>query len=591
MTKTFYFFQNKTALKYLMIFLSLLLIGSVILFYSYKSKKPLKHVKKDNTKEIKRLTDIADVYFDAYKSDSAIYVFNKVKKLCNPNTNTIDYVYALSCIAELQIEQGNYIASEENATEALPYLKKIKNPRYSWIIYNLLGIVYSNNYDNYNAILYFKKAIALKTSAWRKFTALNNLVAIYMEQGRYKEAKKILLILASQKNVSKYDAINHNIYSFVIDNLGYCYYKLGNPKKALDCFYQALRIRLKPETQEGLVLTYKHLSIFFEKSNPNLSRVYADKAYKHALKVNNPKSKVIALSLLIKYSDENDLKQHSLAYIKLVDSITNARQSAKNQFTNIKYISKTDKDENLKLKAQKITYELQLERQKKRNIISYIIIAFILGFITFFYFHLKSKEKKETNEVIYQSEMRISKKLHDELANDVHETLQFVTHKDLELDTNKDQLLNNLEIMYSRTRNISKENSQIATDETYPFALREMISEFKTPNIHILLNGFDLISWNKIQKNKKIILYRVLQELFYNLKKHSNATLVSITFKIKDKNISVDYNDNGTRNENSSIIFKNGLANVENRIKTINGTITFDKNSKKGFKLSFSFPL
>ena len=591
MTKTFYFFQNKTALKYLMIFLSLLLIGSVILFYSYKSKKTLKYVQKDNTKEIKRLTDIADVYFDAYKSDSAIYVFNKVKKLCNPNTNTIDYVYALSCIAELQIEQGNYIASEENATEALPYLKKIKNPRYSWIVYNLLGIVYSNNYDNYNAILYFKKAIALKTSAWRKFTALNNLVAIYMEQGRYKEAKKILLILASQKNVSKYDAINHNIYSFVIDNLGYCYYKLGNPKKALDCFYQALRIRLKPETQEGLILTYKHLSIFFEKSNPNLSRVYADKAYKHALKVNNPKSKVIALSLLIKYSNGNDLKQHSLAYIKLVDSITNARQSAKNQFTNIKYISKTEKDENLKLKAQKVTYELQLERQKKRNIISYIIIAFILGFITFFYFHLKSKEKKETNEIIYQSEMRISKKLHDELANDVYETLQFVTHKDLELDTNKDQLLNNLEIMYSRTRNISKENSQIATDENYPFALREMIAEFKTPDIHILLNGFDLISWNKIQKNKKIILYRVLQELFYNLKKHSNATLVSITFKINDKNISVDYNDNGTRNENSSIIFKNGLANVENRIKTINGTITFDNNSKKGFKLSFSFPL
>lgn len=591
MTKAFYFFQNKTALKYLMIFLSLLLIGSIILFFPYKSKKTLKHVKKDNTKEIKRLTDIADVYFDSYKNDSAIYVFNKVKKLCNPNTNTIDYVYALSCMAELHIEQGNYIASEENATEALPYLKKIKNPRYSWIIYNLLGIVYSNNYDNHNAILYFKKAIALKTSSWRKFTALNNLVAIYMEQGRYKEAKKILLILAAQKNVSKYDSINHNIYSFVIDNLGYCYYKLGNPQKALDCFYQALRIRVKPETQEGLILTYKHLSIFFEKNNPDLSKFYANKAYKHALKLNNPKSKAIALTLLIKYSDGNDLKQHSLAYIKLVDSITNARQSAKNQFTNIKYISKTEKDENLKLKTQKITYELQLERQKKRNIISYIIIVFILGFITFFYFHLKSKEKKETNEVIYQSEMRISKKLHDELANDVYETLQFVTHKDLELDTNKEQLLNNLEIMYSRTRNISKENSQIATDENYPFALREMIAEFKTPNINILLNGFDLISWNKIQKNKKIILYRVLQELFYNLKKHSNATLVSVNFKTNDKNISVDYNDNGTSNEKSSIIFKNGLQNVESRIKTINGTITFDNNSKKGFKLSFSFPL
>jgi len=494
-------------------------------------------------------------------------------------------------MAELQTEQGNYIASEENATEALPYLKKIKNPRYSWIIYNQLGIVYSNNYDNYNAILYFKKAIALKTSAWRKFTALNNLVAIYMEQGRYKEAKKILLILATQKNVSKYDSINHNIYSFVIDNLGYCYYKLGNPKKALDCFYQALRIRLKPETQEGLILTYKHLSIFFEKNNPNLSRFYANKAYKHALKVNNPKSKVIALTLLIKYSDGNDLKQHSLAYIKLVDSITNARQSAKNQFTNIKYISKTEKDQNLKLKSQKITYELQLERQKKRNIISYIIIAFILGFITFFYFHLKSKEKKETNEVIYQSEMRISKKLHDELANDVYHTMAFAENKNLSVTENKEQLLNHLDAIYLRTRDISKENSPVITDENYVFYLKEMISGFDTSNTNFLINGLDFISWTDIERNKKIAVYRVLQELLVNMKKHSNATLVGITFKTVDKNIFINYTDNGKGVNIDDITFKNGLHNVEHRVLNIKGQIDIDSAPQKGFKVFLKFPI
>lgn len=118
-----------------------------------------------------------------------------------------------------------------------------------------------------------------------------------------------------------------------------------------------------------------------------------------------------------------------------------------------------------------------------------------------------------------------------------------------------------------------------------------MISGFKTPNINILSNGLSEILWNQIDKNKKIIIYRVLQELFFNMKKHSDATLVSVTFKIVNKNIVIGYTDNGLREKNNPIIFKNGLQNVESRIKTINGTIIFDDYSHNSFKLSFTFPL
>ncbi|MCD0472198.1 tetratricopeptide repeat protein [Flavobacterium sp. JAS] len=592
MKRQLHFIPNKTILKYLLIVQFLLLGGSLILFQSYKNDSSLVKIKKkDNSAEIKRLSDIADVYFDTNKKDSAIYFFNKAKKLCDPNKNTIDYVYALSCISQLQFEQGNYIASEASATEALPYIKHIKNPRYSWIVYNLLGLNYMNNYDNTNATLYFNKALSLNTSAWRKYIALNNLGAIYINQKKYKEAMKIFKILASQKNVSKYDAINHNNYSFAINNLGFCYYKLGNSKKAQNYFYEALKIRLKPETQEGLVTTYKNLSSIFEKTDPNLSLKYIKKAYEHASKIKNVTERVETLALLIKHSEANDLKRHSLTYIKLVDSITIARQTAKNQFMNIQYLSKKDKEENLRLKAQKAENELQLERQKKRIIISYIIILFILGLVTFLCYHLNSKGRKEKNDAVLKSELRISKKLHDELANDVYQTIAFAEIKDLKIDENREHLLNNLENIYLRTRNISKENSKITTDKNYIVALKEMISGFKTPKINILLNGFDTISWDKVETNKKIILYRILQELFLNMKQHSQATLVSTTFKLKEKNLIVIYNDNGVGINKNDLIFKNGLQNVENRIKTINGTIIFDPDYEKGFKLSFTFPI
>jgi len=79
--------------------------------------------------------------------------------------------------------------------------------------------------------------------------------------------------------------------------------------------------------------------------------------------------------------------------------------------------------------------------------------------------------------------------------------------------------------------------------------------------------------------------------MFRNMKKHSEASLVSVTLKISNSLLTVLYADNGVGTTNNPLILKNGLQNVENRIKTIKGTITFDKNSDKGFKVSFTFPI
>ncbi|OXA77375.1 hypothetical protein B0A65_17060 [Flavobacterium frigidimaris] len=569
--------------------MTLLLIA--VLFVRFCERKTAIKPKTEHTEEIKRLTDVADIYFDTDKKDSAIYVFNKVKVLCDPKTNPIDYVYAVTCIAELHQKNCDYIASEASATEALPYLKDIKNPRYSWIVYNILGINYTHSYDNKNAILCFKKAIKLKTSVWRKSLAINNLVVVYMEQHKYKEAAILLNILASQKNISSYDAANNNDHAYIIDNLGYCYYKLGNSEKALECYYEGLKIRLQPKNDDGLSTSYKHLSVFFQKTNPGLAKEYAKKAFDHASEINNIVERISSLSLLVNNTEGNELKKYSLHYIHLVDSLNLANKKIKNQFSNIKYNFNKDRAENLQLKALKIENNLQLERQKSRIIISYVIIAFVLGLILFLYFHLTLKGEKEKNDAIFSSEIRISKKLHDELANDVYQTIAFAETKDLENDENKEKLLNNLDNIYFRTRNISKENSDISTDKNYPLAVKEMISGHKSPEINILINGFDTIRWDEIERNKKIILYRVLQELFVNMKKHSEASLVSISFNIKNKNLQVIYSDNGTGIKNNSLILKNGLQNVESRIKTINGTINFGNNSQKGFKISFTFPL
>ena len=67
------------------------------------------------------------------------------------------------------------------------------------------------------------------------------------------------------------------------------------------------------------------------------------------------------------------------------------------------------------------------------------------------------------------------------------------------------------------------------------------------------------------------------------MKKHSQCSLVIIGFDSKLSTIEITYKDNGIGSA-EMLKFKNGLLNVENRIKTVKGSITFETEINKGFK-------
>jgi signal transduction histidine kinase len=118
--------------------------------------------------------------------------------------------------------------------------------------------------------------------------------------------------------------------------------------------------------------------------------------------------------------------------------------------------------------------------------------------------------------------------------------------------------------------------------------LKEMISGFNTDTTQIITNGLDSVNWPTIEKTKKITLYRVLQELLVNMKKHSNSSLVVLSFNKRTRSTSITLiMALGPFNK---INIKNGLQNVENRIHAIKGTVTFDTKSDKGFKSTNHFP-
>lgn len=499
--------------------------------------------------------------------DSAFFYFNQAKLSCKDNEKEMK-IYALLGMANIQKTNCDFVGLEETATEAFGIDNETNYKEY---LNNFLGIAYNEQADYENALLYYNKTLDNSTKETNRLTIKNNIAVNYLDQKEYVKSIDVLEKLLKNDSLK----IHPSEYARVTDNLGFAYFKIKKDSLAKEYLYASLNIRDSINDDYDKIASYIHLSNFYEENNPVLSKEFANKALQSATIVNSPDDKLEALDLLIKNTTNNQANEYFEAYSTINDSISKARQSAKNQFSKIKYDSKITLEKNEKLKVEK-------------EFITYLFIGFgIIALLIYFLIRFKNKNKLQKST--YEAETRISKKLHDELANDVYNTMTFAETQDLSDPIKKEHFLNQIENIYNRTRNISLENSEIDTSENFKENLSLLLSGFNSEDTNVIIKNFEAINWTKTKKITKITVYRILQELLVNMKKHSQSNLVLIGFEDKGKTYEINYSDNGI-GSNKSIKFKNGLQNVENRIKTIKGSFTFETESQKGFKAKIVFP-
>lgn len=557
-------------------------------FYSCHKKEDV--VLKDstyNTKQVNQYYKLANDYYDNSKYDSAFYYANKTKLIINPEKEFRKYTISMFILTMAQQLQGDYAGAESSIVETLSIIEKAKSDKQKHKFHNILAFNYAcqGNYDE--ALYYYKKASTFNVDKRRKLLSILNIGHTYTQKKEYKKAIEILLPLLDEKEIKQ----NKYYTSGILNDLGYSYFKIGTPN-AITYLNKSLELNSNMDSTADndydLTANYHNLNQYYSKKDEKKATKYAYLLYQKATEYNNPDDRLLGLSLLIKHSTGEELKKHSLNYIHLNDSITKVRQKAKNYFAKLKYDSKKEKEENLKLKAEK---ELQQELEKNKNIIITFIILIIIIISGFIYYYLIEKSKKVKLETAYSTETRIAKKLHDELANDIYQTIIFAETQDLSTADNNEKLLDNLDRIYTTTRNISRENSLIETGNLFGANLNEMISEFNNPSLKLIINGLEEIDWTSIANFKKITIYRIIQELLVNMKKHSQSNLVILSFKKKENNLFINYFDNGIGIDFQKKIIKNGLQNVENRTIAINGNITVDSNPNKGVKINMIIPI
>lgn len=523
---------------------------------------------------------LAYYYSLTYKNDSAFLSYKLSKDIHLNLGDSAKVGENLAQMAIIQSDLGDYTGSDNTAIQALKYLDK-NNIQYLTAIYNCIAISARKQKDYIEAIYWYNKAIDISTSEIDKISYLNNKANAYRSLKDYDNSIIIL------KKLIKDTLLNNDtkVKTRVIDNLAFTKWLANENENVLDDLLSVLNIRLTENDLFGLIASYAHLSDYYKHKNIKTALEYATKMHKQATDQRSPQDQLEALEKLIEFETSNKAKKYYSRYVKLNDSINDMEQKALNKFVKLKYDTEKNREENLQLKISASEKELELEKEKTKNIITYTAGGSLFLVLLIFMYNRKHKHKLEKRTEVYKTEKRIAKKIHDEVANNVVNIMNKVQYT----ENPKNELLDDLEKVYLLTRNISHENNTIETGEKFEYFLKTMLTSFNTTKTTIILKDIHKVALAEIAKEKQIELYRILQELMVNMRKHSDASLVAITFQIIKNNHSINYSDNGIGSNLEELTSQNGLNNVETRIKSLNGTVTFETALNNGFKAFISF--
>lgn len=510
-------------------------------------------------------------YRDAGEKDSAYIYYALAKDDFLKKKDSIFVAKCLVNMAIIQTEKGDNFGGIETSLEAEKYLKKndeitreIKSSNY-----NNLALAHVELKDYKKSEKYYFLALNQSNNSLSKLIFYNNIANNFLDQKNYQSAKTYY-----KKALKTQDSLS---YARALNNWGRCLYLENKNTKVLPYFQKALLIRTILKDYWGLNSSYGTLADYYKEINPLKSIFYAKKMYEVALKIENPDDRLEALEKLIALEKSENSKKYFFEYQKLNDSLQTARAKARNQFALIRY-------ETEKAKTENIEKENHIFRQEVA--IAFLVTGLLVGL--FWYLRRKKRLEQEKEIEVKNTQIKYSKKIHDVVANGLYQTMVEVENQE-ELD--KEKLLDKLEKMYEESRDIAHEDINKQIKKEFSVKVFEMISSYSSLQQKVLVIGNEQNIWQNVSQNIQSEIFYALRELMINMKKHSQATLVSVKFEKIENILKIKYTDNGLGMGNAENKKLSGIKNTENRIENIGGDINFEKNLQKGLQVNISIPI
>ena len=489
---------------------------------------------------------------------------------------------------------GKYDESLKSYQKALKLYESLGNERGLGILYNTIGITYSNikrydeairnfelsiekleplndfnslastyanlasaydykNEDN-KALLYFDKAILLyqKTSNARRI-ALNkqNISAIYKQQEQYGKA------LTNAKEA--YIILKENNYqgesAGAAINLGDILRLTGDHKKSEEILLKQLNNRRVSATDQQNL--YFNLSKLYETINKNKQALDYHKKYKI-----------------------------------LSDSLINEKGLGNLDKLQVKYDAEK-KDRTI------LENELNLEKSKSKTRLMTILLISLLGAAILLWFVFQQRQKRIRQELVFlkkeqeiltlesliageeKERLRISQELHDGVNGDLS-AIKFKLSSLLKMNN---EVINEAVTMIDNScQQVRAISHNLVPPSLKDFNLVEAIqnycedlNESHQEVIHFQPIGDPITLSKKVEIN----IFRIVQELVTNAIKHANAQAIDVQLSHSDNLLLLTVEDDG-KGYNKEAVGDTGigLSNIDARIQYLNATLDVITNDK-----------
>lgn len=546
------------------------------------------------------------------KIDSAYYFLDKSHQVYSKFPgHEYNHGRVLIGLAQILRRAKDYSESESITIKAIKKFVAAENNRYLPMCYTNLGIVskFLGRYDE--AIQYHEQAIEYATGTNEEISetlrSLNNIGTVYKSQKKYDLAKKYY---KQALTYSDFLAKRPKRHALLLDNLAYVNFLSNDTAEIPGLFYKSLHIRDSVNDRYGIATNTLHLAEYYKsKGEDSISKKYAIQANEMSSELKNNEELLKSYQILSGVSGSREGLAYANKYIALNDSLVNEERLFRDKFARIRFETDEIAERNLKI-----------SRENEILIIAILGLTalFLLGYIIFRQQQsnkelLFAQTQQEANQEIYRlllnqqikleegrqlEQKRMSEELHDGVLGrlfGVRLSLDGINQRANDGFTEaRNKYIEELKSIEKEIRLISHDlgTESLPSDVAYIDAVESLISDLcEVNNIHFEFNNDEDIDWEHIDDQKKVNLFRILQESLQNIFKHAQAESIKINFDYVEDKINLTILDDGIGFKSTKVKKGIGLKNITSRVSQMSGVVQFLSNNNAGTTVSVSVPV
>jgi signal transduction histidine kinase len=592
-------------------FAYLLLQICFLLCYSYSNAQQLSQI--DSAKKsfyflnieekafIKTCFFIADNYMDIEQYDSAQVWLNKIHLKLPTKSISLSNYFLTTRQAEVYYYNNLQQLGLQESLRGLEMAKALNDSLLLADSYNFLGLFYMNIDSANKSISFFKEGIKFTKqppyptnylSLTKPHHLYGNLSEAYYKLKIYDSA-----LIQNKKSLAKANEINwQRGIAVAHKSMGDIFIALKNMDSAIHYFTKGIDISKAALEIDVQLLCYSGLAQCFEmKNNYALAKQTLDNGF--ILLNEKPMiNRFFALQFLT--NAINIYKKH-IDNIPLISALELKSEmetiNVKGSNTQIQTIL------NAGLANEKRILNLEVDdaKQKQKLANSRLVIAIIafalisIGFLVYRYYQ---------NQKLAISKIRhtISQDLHDDIGASLSSLQIYGAVAEKTFKTNPEKAIEMLHKISTQSKTVMENMNDIVWSMNVNNATATSL-EAKVKNYSVELLSDNNINFDcsidasiepmlkSITAKRNILL--IIREAMNNIAKYSKAMDASLQINIIDKNVEINITDNGVGFDINNGKKGNGLWNMMQRAKELNGQLVINTDYNNGTTIFIQIPL